>query len=105
LAEGDWIYQSLTWNGHRSGFATFLQADYEPAQGFHVMVTGEAMNGGTAGEPSSYDAWLSGVWFFLPHMDLRFDGVYSTLGMPPAPGAPSGHTSVTTWLAQLHVFL
>jgi hypothetical protein len=105
MAEGDWIYQSLTWNGHRSGFAAFLQTDYEPAQGFHVMVTGEAMNGGNPDEPSSYDAWLSAVWFFLPHMDVRFDGIYSTIGTPPAPGAPAQHTGVTTWLAQLHVFL
>jgi hypothetical protein len=105
MAEGDWIYQSLTWNGHRSGFAAFLQADYEPAQGFHVMVTGEAMNGGNLEEPSSYDGWLSAVWFFLPHTDLRFDGIYSSVGTPPAPGAPAQHTGVTTWLAQLHVFL
>jgi hypothetical protein len=105
LGEADWIYQSLTWNGHRSGIAAFLQADYEPTQGFHVMVTTEAMNGGSEGEPTSYDGWISAVWFFLPHMDVRFDGIYSSLGMPPSPGQPAGHTSVTTWLAQLHVFL
>ena len=53
----------------------------------------------------SGDAWLSGVWFFLPHMDLRIDTIYSTIGVPGAAGVPASHTNVTTWLAQYHVFL
>jgi hypothetical protein len=105
LAEVDWVYQSLTWNGHRSGYAGFLQTDYEPVQGFHFMLTGESMNGGSAGEPSSFDGWVSAVWFFLPHMDVRFDGIYSVLGQAPAPGGAGTTISVTTWLAQLHAFL
>ncbi len=105
LAELDSVYQSLTWNGHRGGYAGFVQADYEPTQGFHVMLTGETMNSGTAGEPASYDGWLSAVWFFLPHMDLRFDGIYSSLGGASVGGAPATHTGVTSWLAQFHVFL
>ncbi len=105
LAEADSVYQSLTWNGHRGGYAAFAQADYEPTQGFHVMVTGETMNSGTSGEPPSFDGWLSGVWFFLPHMDLRLDAIYSTLGVPAVTGTPASHLSSTTWLAQYHVFL
>jgi hypothetical protein len=105
LAEADWVYQSLTWNGHRGGYAAFVQADYEPTQGFHVMLTGESMNGGTKDEPSSFDGWLSAVWFFLPHADLRLDGIYSKVGIPPTGSGPSGYTNVTTWLAQFHVFL
>ncbi len=89
LAEFDSVYQSLTWHGHRGGYAGFVQADYEPTQGFHVMVTTEVMNSGSEGEPASYDGWLSGVWFFLPHMDLRFDGIYSNIGSPGAGGQPS----------------
>jgi hypothetical protein len=99
LAEGDWVYQSLTWNGHRGGYAAFLQADVEPTQGFHLMLTGEAMNGGSAGEPSSFDGWLSAVWFLAPHVDVRFDGIYQTLG------SPTGYTNMLIWLAQLHIFL
>jgi hypothetical protein len=99
LAEADWVYQSLTYNGHRGGYATFVQADVEPAQGVHFMVTGEAMNGGSAGEPSSFDGWLSGVWFFAPHLDIRFDGIYQTLG------SPTGYTNVFTWLGQIHAWL
>lgn len=105
LAEADSVYQSLTWNGHRGGYAAFAQADYEPVQGFHVMMTGEVMNGGTSGEPPSFDGWLSGVWFFLPHMDLRLDALYSTLGIPAVAGSPASHVGSTTWLAQFHVFL
>jgi hypothetical protein len=105
IAEADWVYQSLNGSGHRGGYAAFVQADYEPVQGFHVMLTGESMNGGTKDEPSSYAGWLSGVWFFLPHADLRLDGIYSTLGAAPTAGGPSSYTNVTTWLAQLHVFL
>jgi hypothetical protein len=105
LAEADSVYQSLTWNGHRGGYAAFAQADYEPSQGFHFMLTGETMNSGTEGEPASFDGWLSAVWFFLPHMDLRVDGIYSSLGAPGAGTTPASHTGVTTWLAQFHVFL
>jgi hypothetical protein len=105
LAEIDSVYQSLTWNGHRGGFAGFAQADYEPLQGLHAMLTGEIMNSGQAGEPLSADYWLSGVWFFLPHMDLRFDAIFSTLGAPGLDGAPSTHTSQTLLLGQFHVFL
>jgi hypothetical protein len=105
LGEADWIYQSLTWNGHRSGFAAFVQADYESVQGFHLMATGEAMNGGTDGEPSSFDGWLSAVWFCAPHIDVRLDGIYSSFGVPSSAGQPSSHIGTTTWLAQFHVFL
>jgi hypothetical protein len=105
LAEFDSVYQSLTYHGHRGGYAGFVQADYEPAQGFHLMLTTETMNGGSAGEPASYDGWISGVWFFLPHMDLRLDGIYSNLGNAGQGAAPASHTSATTWLAQFHVFL
>jgi len=105
LGELDSVYQSLTWNGHRGGFAAFVQADYESVQGFHLMLTGEAKNGGAVGEPGSYDGWLSAVWFCLPHVDLRADGIYSSVGIPAVTGAPASHTGVTTWLAQFHVFL
>jgi hypothetical protein len=105
LGEEDWVYQSLTLNGHRSGYAGFLQADYESVQGLHLMATGEVMNGGASGEPTSFDAWLSAVWFFLPHVDVRFDGIYSSLGIPPGGGQPASRANVTTWLLQFHVFL
>jgi hypothetical protein len=105
LGEFDSVYQSLTWNGHRGGFAGFVQADYESVQGFHLMLTGETMNSGAVGDPGSFDGWLSAVWFCLPHVDLRVDGIYTAEGIPAVTGTPATRTGVTTWLAQFHVFL
>jgi hypothetical protein len=99
LAEADSVYQSLTWNGHRGGYAGFVQADAEPAQGIHLMLTGEAMNNGSVGEPASYAGWFSVVWFFWSHMDLRMDNVYEVLGNP------AGDTSVLSLLLQIHAYL
>ncbi|MCL2448404.1 MAG: hypothetical protein FWD17_05605 [Polyangiaceae bacterium] len=105
LAEVDSVYQSLTWHGHRGGWGGFVQFDYEPVQGFHTMLSFEGMNGGQNGEPLSSGGWLSAVWFFLPHMDLRIDGIYTAAGIPAEAGVPASHTNVTTWLAQFHVYL
>jgi hypothetical protein len=99
LAEADSVYQSLTWNGHRGGYAGFVQADIEPSQGVHLMFTGETMNGGSAGEAASYAGWISAVWFFWSHMDFRLDDIYEVVG------SPAGTTGVTSLLLQFHVYL
>lgn len=105
LAEFDGVFQSLTWHGHRDGYATFIQADYEPTQGFHVMLTGEAMNSGQSGEPSSLDSWFSAVWFLAPHVDLRLDTIFTTSGIPATAVSAASYANDSTWLAQFHVFL
>jgi hypothetical protein len=105
LAEVDSIYQSLTWHGHRGGWGGFVQADYQPLQGFHVMLSLEAMNSGQSGEPLSGGGWFSAVWFFLPHMDLRMDGIFTSAGIPARENTPASYTNVSTWLAQFHVYL
>jgi hypothetical protein len=105
LAEMDSVYQSLTWNGHRGGYAGFAQADYEPTQGLHLMLTSEIMNSGASGEPASYDGWFSGVWFLLPHVDLRLDAIYAKTGVAATLGIPASYSNSTTWLAQFHVWL
>ena len=94
LAEADSVYQSLTWNGHRGGYAAFVQADYEPTQGFHVMVDrrDHERRQRRASRRRSTDG-CPGVWFFLPHMDLRIDAIYSSLGSPPSTGQPASHTT------------
>jgi hypothetical protein len=99
FAEGDWLYQSLTWGGHRGGFAALAQADWEPTQGAHFMLTGEAKNEGAEGEPLSYGAWASAVWFFTPHVDLRVDNILQLLGNA------AGNSTSYSFLAQLHVYL
>jgi hypothetical protein len=99
LAEMDSVYQSLTWHGHRGGYAGFLQADVEPTQGIHLMATAELMDHGSAGEPPSYSGWFSAVWFFWSHMDMRVDNVYEVIG------SPAGDTNVLSLLLQYHVYL
>jgi hypothetical protein len=99
FAEGDWLYQSITWNGHREGFAAFLQSDWEPVQGFHFMLTGEAKNDGNKDEPPSFAGWISAAWFFGRHVDFRIDDIYQRLG------AKTSDTDVFSVLFQLHVFL
>jgi hypothetical protein len=99
LAEADFTYHSLTWNGHRSGGAALLQTDWEPRQGLHLMLTGEAKNEGGEGEPNSYGAWLSAVWFFASHADVRVDNIYQRLGRS------TGSADSIALLAQLHIFL
>jgi hypothetical protein len=99
LAEANSVYQSITWHGHRGGYAGFVQADLEPAQGLHLMATGELMNSGTARESPSYGGWFSAAWFFWSHMDLRVDNVYQVIG------SPAGDTSVLSLLVQYHVYL
>jgi hypothetical protein len=96
MAELDSVYQSLTWNGHRGGYAAMIQADWEPVQGVHLMATGETKNDGAVGETPSYGAWVSSIWFFAPHADVRVDNLYRRLG--------TGAETVSL-LLQLHVYL
>jgi hypothetical protein len=99
LAEADWLYQSLTWNGHRAGYAAVLQTDWEPNQGIHFILTVESKNEGGVNESPSYGVWGSAVWFFAPHADFRVDGIFRNLGQA------TGRIDVVTWLTQLHVYL
>ena len=76
------------------------------SQGTWALIwVGETMNSGAVGDPGSFDGWLSAVWFCLPHVDLRVDGIYTAEGIPAVTGTPATRTGVTTWLAQFHVFL
>ena len=86
------------------GYTGFLQGDYEIIQGLHGMLTGEILNGGYpksaevqgipkaagAGKPG-FGMWISAAWFFLPHLDLRVDGILRSDGF--------------TVFSQLHAFL
>lgn len=86
------------------GYTGFLQGDYEFIQGLHGLLTLEMLDGGQLksaelenvpkssgqGKPG-FGGWLSAQWFFLPHMDVRVDGILR----------PEGFTLFT----QLHAFL
>jgi len=99
MAEGDLVYHSLTWHGHRSGHAALLLADYEPIQGFHVILGGEHKNEGGLAQPNSYGGRGSLVWFFAPHADVRLDNFYQRVSNALE------QRVVLTLLAQLHVYL
>jgi hypothetical protein len=98
LAEGTWLYQSLTGAGHRAGYVDFLQADWEAKQGLHFVITGETKNDGGIGEDASFGARASAVWFFAPHADLRLDDVFRRVGR-------SGGIDELSWFATLHLYL
>ena len=105
---------ALTRSRHDVGYAGFAQVDYEPIQGLHFMATGEMLDEGHPhatkdpqdpmgqklittprtpglGKPK-VGGWLSAAWFFLPHFDVRIDGVQRT-------------DEDLQILAQLHVYL
>jgi hypothetical protein len=100
LAEADLITDS----SKTLGYTGFVQADYEVIQGLHGMLTFEALDAGylksaeLEGTPKSpgqgkpeFGLWISALWFFLPHFDMRVDGMIR----------PDGFTL----LSQLHAFL
>jgi hypothetical protein len=100
LAEADLITDS----SKTLGYTGFVQADYEVIQGLHGMLTFEALDAGYLksaeleqtpkspgqGKPE-FGLWISALWFFLPHFDMRVDGMIR----------PDGFTL----LSQLHAFL
>jgi hypothetical protein len=92
--------------GTSPGMVGAIQADVEPTQGLHVVVTGETwlqsnVPSSTGLAPPSggltqiYGVWAGLLWFFAPHSDVRFDFVYSA-----ANGTPTYF-----FLPQLHVYL
>ncbi len=71
--------------GRKSGLTGFLQADYEPLRGLHLMLTGEVLDQGLLDREdvvavrgagaARYGSWISIDWFLSTHLELRLDGV------------------------------
>jgi hypothetical protein len=99
LGEWDYVFESSRDQYRNRGNVAYLQADWEPLQGIHVLATGELSRVGRKERYTSYGGWLSYAWFFAPHSDLRLDGIYQQLG------SAAGKTGVFTLLLQGHVFL
>jgi len=99
LAEMDVVARAPKDAPNQLGHATLVQADLEVVQGVHAMVTGETHDPG--GEPSepSWAGWLTVDYFFLPHAEVRVDGIRQKRSLGP--------TSVTSnaLMAQLHFYL
>ncbi|MBX3182758.1 MAG: hypothetical protein KIT72_18805 [Polyangiaceae bacterium] len=71
LAELDLLHRSR----RDLGYTGFIQADYELIQGLHLGATGELLSSGDEGRDASLGGWLSVIWHFLPHLDMRVDGL------------------------------
>jgi hypothetical protein len=99
LGEADYVFHSPKGDERREGAVGYLQLDYEPFQGFHVLGTGEMHNVGVDAPPVSWGMWLSEQWFFAPHADLRVDAIYQSLG------SDEGNTDAVTLLVQGHIYL
>lgn len=83
LGEADALFRSYA----SAGYVGFLQADYEPIQGLHLMLTGEVVDTGLDvaqadepppvaapgyGEPR-FGGWVSIDWFFWKQFEFRTD--------------------------------
>ncbi|HEV8550796.1 MAG TPA: hypothetical protein VGQ57_17240, partial [Polyangiaceae bacterium] len=99
LAEADYLQNSPKNQVERRGTVGYVQADLEMVRGLHLLVTGEAQHYGVHGTPWSWGAWLSEWWFMAPHLDLRIDNIYQSVG------DVAGRSSSLTLLAQAHLYL
>jgi hypothetical protein len=103
LAELDLLVNSQPSSGSTAysgaGYAAMLQADLEPLQGLHFILTGECTEPPYTGTSTSYGGWASVAWFFAPHADLRLDAIQQSLAVGPQ------SFSATSVLGQLHVYL
>lgn len=79
LAEVDVLKEQ----GRGLGYVGFVQPDFEPIQGVHLLLTGEVLNPGALEQVQGaagsgdvrYGVWGSLAWFFATHFDLRVDVV------------------------------
>jgi hypothetical protein len=71
--------------GRDRGITGFVQADYEPLRGLHLMLTGEVLDQGLLQDGDTlavrgagaarYGSWVTIDWFLATHFELRLDGV------------------------------
>jgi hypothetical protein len=97
MAEADALFDAQAGASMTLGVVGMLQADYEPKQGIHVLGTGELRV-----DPAGVSAggWLGAAWFFLPHADMRVDGIVQSVASSGGPSALA-----ISFLGQLHFFL
>jgi hypothetical protein len=96
LFEADALLETAKGLGTKAGAVAMAQADVEPLQGVHGILTGE-MWAPTQGGPAQWAGWISAAWFFAPHADVRVDALTQLLG-------PTQQNSVAL-LTQLHLYL
>jgi hypothetical protein len=82
------------------GGVGWLQVDFEPWQGVHIMPALEARHVGDGLIDPAGGAWLSLSWHPLPHTEVRADGIYRQVFDASGPT-----TGSFTGLLQAHFFL
>jgi len=100
LAEADFLSNQVDEDDAVTGYATMLQADVEPIQGVHLVLTGETFRPDSDGADPLLGGWASIVWYFAPHVDVRVDAVRRTF-----PVGNDERTAINLYLLQLHFFL
>lgn len=94
LAEADLLVETASGVPRDLGGAGFVQADVEPIQGLHFILTGEALR---QSELNSVGAWFSVSWFLFTYCEVRLDTVFTEFGVPGG-----GHEPSLSVLGQLH---
>jgi len=99
MAEADALFRSNA----EAGYVGFVQTDWEPLSGFHLLLTGEVLDRGLddgksvqgsspgAGEPRM-GGWVGFDWFFYKQLEFRTDVMFRQEQKP-------------TILGQLHFYL
>jgi hypothetical protein len=100
LAEANFLAWQTPVTVDRIGFASMLQADFEPMKGLHLIGSVEAGHKGNNERGPSLGAWLSVSWYPLPHLEVRVDNVLTKTSVA---GLDSSFSY--SLIAQLHVFL
>lgn len=99
MAEADVLVNASREQDAGLGFTSLLQADVEPVQGLHILLSGETLTPvGNLG--TSVGAGLGVGFVFLPQLELRFDGFARRSPLPGGGGSQS-----FTVLSQLHLSL
>ncbi|MBL8911350.1 MAG: hypothetical protein JNM17_11715 [Archangium sp.] len=75
LAEADFLLWQSPQLLDRIGFAAMAQGDFEIMNGLHLMLMLEGQHKGAGQMGPELGAWVSGAWYFLPHVELRFDHI------------------------------
>ena len=83
-----------------AGTAALLQLDMEPVKGLHFLVSAEMKDTDFKNLGPSIGAWGSVWWFFLPHCDLRVDGIFRNEDLTGTSRQSSG-----LLLLQAHLYL
>jgi hypothetical protein len=84
------------------GSVGHVSADFEPVQGLHLASTLEAGTLSFSRVNPRVSAWASAWWFFLPHADIRIDGIVQSGRLTPE---ETRQANSTTLLMQLHMYL